>query len=91
MVDFRFFDNLKEKDIRSYYIYRERERGREVYPASPQCPGHVPDGPLKVLTARMYRGATADSQWTNTKIDDLMIKLHFFFLLFTDRTNIHKF
>ena len=38
-------------------------------------PGTSPEGPLKVLMSRTYRGPSEDSQQTNTKMDDLMKKL----------------
>ena len=38
-------------------------------------PGTSPEGPLKFLTSRTYKGPSEDSQGTNTKIDDLMKKL----------------
>ena len=52
---------------------------------------------LKVLTSETYRGPSGDSQETNTKIYDLLIKLHFrsnspcilnLFLSFTGKTNV---
>ena len=55
---------------------------------------------LKVLTSGTYREPSGDSQGTNTKIDDLMIKLYFrsnspciayLFLFLTGRENIQKF
>ena len=62
-------------------------------------PGTSPEGPLKVPTSGTSRGPSADSQETNTKIDDLMKKLFFkcispcfthLFLFFTGKTNIQK-
>ena len=36
-----------------------------------------PEGLLKILTSRAYRGPSGDSQGTNTKIDGFMKKLFF--------------
>ena len=61
--------------------------------------GTSPEGPLKVPTSGTSRGPSADSQGTNTKINDLMKKLFFrcnspsfthLFLFFTGKTNIQK-
>ena len=39
--------------------------------------GTFPEGPFKVLTFESYRGPSGDSQETNTKIYDLLIKLYY--------------
>ena len=63
-------------------------------------PGMSPEGPLKVLTSRTYRVPSGDSQGTNAKTYNLMIKLYFrssspcityLFLIFTGKTNIQIF
>ena len=38
--------------------------------AAHDVPGTSPDGPLKVLTFRTYKGPSGDSQGTNTKIEE---------------------
>ena len=40
-------------------------------------PGTFPEGPLKVLTFETYREPSGDSQETNTKIYDLLIRLYY--------------
>ena len=60
-------------------------------------PETFPEGLLKDLTSETYRGPSGDSQGTNTKIYDLLIKLYFtsnspcvtyLFLSFAGKTNI---
>ena len=77
--------------------------GNHYLPARPSC--HTTSWerplkvPLKVLTSRIYREPSGDSQGTKTKIDDLMKKMFFrsnspcityLFLFFTGRANILK-
>ena len=63
-------------------------------------PGTSPEGLLKVLTHGTYRGPSRDSNGSNTKIYDLLMKLYLrsnspciihSFLFFTGKTNIQKF
>ena len=64
--------------IRNYFqvihITIEKIIIRNTQPAH-DVPGTSPEGPLKFLTSRTYKGPSEDSQGTNTKIDDLMKKL----------------
>ena len=39
-----------------------------------KVPGTSPEGPLNALTSGTCSGPSEESQWTNTKIDDLMVK-----------------
>ena len=67
--------------------------------AACDIPGKSPENTLKVLTSQTYRRPSGDSQVTNTKNYDLLIKFSFrsnspcityLFLLFTETTNVLK-
>ena len=62
-----FYDNNNYIDYKS----------NEGTPLAYDVPGTSPEGPLKVVTSRTYRGLSGGPQGTNTKTDNLMKKLFF--------------